>query len=145
MAKVTPLFKSGKRDKFENYRPISILSTVSKIFEQEVHHQLLCHLEENNILHPCQHGFRAGKSTHTALLSVVDQWLEGMGNGKISAIVFLDLAKAFDIISHSVLLEKLYALGVKGKALEWFSTYLENCEQQTAYNGLLSQKQLISQ
>ena len=93
------LFKSGKRNFYFNF--ISILSTVSKIFEQEVHHQLLCHLEENSILHPCQHGFRSGNSTHTALLSVVDKWLEGMDNSKISAVVFLDLAKAFDTISHS--------------------------------------------
>ena len=59
--------------------------------------------------------------------------------------MFLDLAKAFDTIRHSVLLKKLYALGVKGKDLEWFSAYLENREQQTAYNGLLSQNELISQ
>ena len=68
-----------------------------------------------------------------------------MDNGSISAVVFLDLANAFDTISHSVLLKKLYALGVKSKDLKWFSAYLENREQQTAYNGLLSQKQLIFQ
>ena len=60
-----------------------------------------------------------------------------MDNSKLSADVFLDLAKAFDTISHSVLLKKLYVLGVKGKDLEWLSTYLENREQQTAYKGFL--------
>ena len=117
MTKVIPLFKSGKRNKFENYRPISILSILSKILEQEGHHKLLCYLEENSILHPCQHGFRSGKSTLTALLSVFNKWLEGMDNSKISAVVFLDLAKALDTISHSDLLKKLHGLGLRPNIL----------------------------
>lgn len=106
---MTPLFKSGKQNQVENYRPISILPTVAKIFKQWVHRQLYSFLIENNFLHPCQHGFRTKRSTHTALLSVVDKWLEGMDNGHISVVVLLDLAKSFDTISHPELLTENWA------------------------------------
>ena len=114
IAKVTPLFKSGKRTLIENYRPISVLPNVAKVFEQEVHQQLYNFLEENQILHPSQHGFRTRKSTQTALLSVVDKWLEGMDNSQISVVVFLDLAKAFDTINHRILIRKLDHYGIRG-------------------------------
>ena len=75
VAKVSPLHKSGSRNCVENYRPIFILPVVAKIFEREVHKQLFQHLVDNDLLHPCQHGFRPKRSTHTALIRVVDDWM----------------------------------------------------------------------
>ena len=93
---MTPLFKSGAKDKVENYRPISVLLIVAKIFEKEVHNRFYKYLMDNNPLHSSQHFFRKKRSTQTALIKVVDECLSNNDNGQVTAAIFLDLAKAFD-------------------------------------------------
>lgn len=111
IAKVVPLFKSGKKGQVRNYRPISILPVVAKIVEKEVHRQIYSYVVEHNLLHPSQHGFRQKRSTQTTLLNAVDQWLKSMDDSEITGVVFLDQAKAFDTVKHSLVLDKRKILG----------------------------------
>ena len=140
---MTPLFKSGSRDQVGNYCPISVLPIVAKVFEKEVHKQLYKYLTDNNLLHPSQHGFRRKRSTQTALIKVVDNWLTNIDKGQVTAVVFLELAKAFDTVKHNILVRKLETLGVTGPDLDWFSSYLDNRQQQVFYNGVLSSTEHI--
>ena len=93
-AKVIPLFKQGDRDDLNNYRPISVISVMAKVFERIVYDQLYAYLEEHNIICKYQSGFRAIHSTVTALLEAADTWAYNIDRGKINAVVFLDLKKA---------------------------------------------------
>ena len=131
-AKVSALFKGGDKQLKDNYRPISILPTVSKIMERAVHLQLSTYLEHNKLISSCQFGFRLGKSTSTALLNFTDHILSNMDNGKVTGAIFLDL-KAFDTVNHEILMRKLKNLGVSGKSLSWFNSYLTGRSQRTVW------------
>ena len=119
-AKATPVFKSGNKTDIENYRPISILSVISKIIEREVHSQLYNYLEEGKLISDFQFGFRKGKSTIQAILTISDNIRNSVDSGKLVTGCFIDLSKAFDTISHRKLSEKLEFYGVQDKELEWF-------------------------
>ena len=136
LGKVTPIFKQGDRSDMNNYRPISVISAVAKVFERIVYNQLSSYLSEKNILSQCQSGFRSFHSTVTALHEATDNWAFNIDRGYINAVVFLDLKKAFDTINHSILLSKLYSYGVKGNAYELLSSYKRT--QKCAVNGVLS-------
>ena len=90
-ARVTPIFKEGDRRLCENYRPISILPAVCKVFEKEVFRQNYKHLTENCMLSKFQSGFRPGHSSVIALIQMCDEWLENMENGKLKGVIFLDI------------------------------------------------------
>ena len=103
VAKVTPIYKSGEKSDCGNYRPISVISTIAKIFEKIVYTQILDYLDENCIISPNQSGFRSLHSTETALLSLTNEWLINMDQGLINGVLFLDLKKAFDTVDHNIL------------------------------------------
>ena len=123
-AKVTALFKDGDKSLKDNYRPISILPTISKIIERSAHIHLSSFLEENRLLSQWQFGFRLKRSTSTALIAFTDQVLESMDKECVTGKVFLDLRKAFDTVDLLLLINKLKSLEVAGKSLEWFRSYL---------------------
>ena len=125
-ARVSPLFKKGKAEDMDNYRPISILPVLSKILEGAVHRQLYHHLQQHNILSPYQCGFRKCHSTEFAALSFADTIRRGIDQGKLTGAVFIDLRKAFDTVDHGLLLDKLTTVGVSGPEHEWFTDYLRN-------------------
>ena len=104
----------------DNYRPISILPTVSKLLERAVHHQLYQYLREHNILSPFQCGFRKCHSTEFAALSLADTIRRNMDQGMLTGAVFIDFRKAFDTVNHDLLLQKLSYMGVLDKELAWF-------------------------
>ena len=111
------------RDK--NYRPVSLLPVISKVLERAIFEQMIQYLEENNLLHPSHHGFRSHHSTVTALIEMYDQWVEGFENGMLSAVVMLDLSAAFDVVDHTILIQKLQLYGFEECFLSWFHSYLK--------------------
>ena len=143
-ARVTPIFKSGDRRQCANYRPISILPAVSKVFEKEVFRQVYGYLTEN-CMSKFQSGFRPKHGTVTALIQMCDEWLENMDNRKLTGVVFLDIKKAFDSINHGILLNKMNKrFGISSIELKWFESYLSNREQQCSINEQLSSKKTIT-
>ena len=120
VAKVSPIYKDGDKSDVSNYRSISVLPILSKILERVVHDQLYDYLTSNNILHPCQSGFRSNHSTNTTLIDVTDHILSNMNEGKVTGTIFLDLKEAFDNVSHRLLLKKLHSYGITGHTLQWF-------------------------
>ena len=102
-----PIFKNSDRSDPNNYRPISILPTISKIFERHLTNQIKHFLQETDIIHKLQSGFREKHSSHTALTRIIDDWIDAIDNGKYVGALFLDLRKAFDLVDHEILLHKL--------------------------------------
>ena len=110
MAKVTPAFKGGDRDDLGNYRPISVLPTVARIFEKLVYDQMYAYFLNNDLLGDRQFGFRSLHSTALALSKVTNTWLLNLDSGRMSSVVLLDIQKAFDTVDHQILLDKLGAM-----------------------------------
>ena len=137
-AKVTPIFKAGKKDDENNYRPISVLPLVSKVMERAVQVQLLAFFEINKVLSVYQSGFRKKHSTETAVVHLVDHILEHMDKQQLTGAAFIDLKKAFDLVDHKCLLHKLEHYGVRGHSLGWFRNYLTTRSQRVQYGKELS-------
>ena len=138
-AKVTALVKGGDKSIKDNYRPISILPSVSKIIERAVHLQLSTYLEQNKLISSRQFGFRLGKSTTTVLINFTHHILSKMDDGNITGVI-LDLKKAFDTVNHELLIRKSKDLGMSGKSLAWFNSYLVGRMQQTVCGDAVSSK-----
>ena len=126
IGRITALYKQGDRTDMNNYRPITILPTVSKLLERAVHHQLYSYLNEKKILAKEQHGFRTRRATDTALIHFTDKILASMDSGQVTGVAFLDLSKAFDTVNHELLLRKLSYLGLSKNSVSWFRSYLSN-------------------
>jgi Reverse transcriptase (RNA-dependent DNA polymerase)/Endonuclease/Exonuclease/phosphatase family len=142
-AKVCPIYKSGQKTVFSNYRPISVLSSFSKIFEKAMQNRLLAYIESKNILIPEQYGFRPHYSSYMALLDLTDRITTSFEEGKISIAILIDLQKAFDSLNHGILLKKLSHYGIRGVVLDWFTSYLTDRHQYVVYNNVCSNSQLI--
>ena len=138
LGKVSALFKSGNRCDPNNYRPITVLPTVSKILEKAVHSQVYEHLQKNKILSPKQFGFRPKLSMEIALTHFTDAILEQMDKGQLTGAVFLDLSKAFDTVDHTIIFSKLCAIGLADNVICWFKSYLSNRKQVTSVANSLS-------
>jgi len=124
MSRTVPIFKSGRADQCDNYRPISLLSTLSKVLEKIVSVQLVNHLDRNNILYQHQYGFQRNKSSEHSIIHAINYISRAMNDNKYTVGVFFDLKKAFDVCSHDILLMKLSKMGISGAALNWFKSYL---------------------
>ena len=134
-SRVVPVFKSGDRKICDNYRPISLVSSIAKILEKIVALKLTNHLEINKLFYPYQFGFQRGLSTEHNLLHLTNFVSSALNNNKISIGIFLDLKKAFDLVPHTILLSKLNKLGINNTALNWFSSYLSDRAQCVEING----------
>lgn len=137
-AKVIPLFKSVNRSDIENDRPIAILPAFSKIFEKVITSRLVSFLENKNLLTDSQHGFRAGRSTETAILQFTKNVYQSLEKKHYLIGIFLDLSKAFDTLNHKILLNKLSHYGVRGIPLKLFESYLSNRSQTVYCNSMYS-------
>ena len=134
-AKVSPLYKNGPQDDVNNYRPISILPVLSKVIETHVHDCLYGYLHEDNLLHNTQSGFRTQHSCETALVHMIDSWLNALDCGKMVGVVLVDFKKVFDQVDHQILLSKLKLYGIDNECLMWFNSYLTHSQQQVSDNN----------
>jgi hypothetical protein len=107
-----------------NYRPISLLSTFSKLFEKLIKRRLISYLDKIKFFNDHQFGFIAGKSTEEALLNFLSNIYLATNNSQKCSAVFMDISKAFDTVNHDILINKLSSIGVRGKILDWFISYL---------------------
>lgn len=110
----------------------------SKVFERHIATSLRSHLKENNLLYGLQSGFRKSFSTETALIRLLDQLLFDLDENRVSGLVFVDYRKAFDLIDHNILLNKLYSYGIRGQFLELFESYFSDRSQCVNVNGVKS-------
>ena len=139
VAKVTPIFKNqGSVEHKQNYRPISVLPMLSKLYERHLYEALYSHLSNNNFLYGLQSGFRKRHSTETALIRLLDQILLDLDKNHVTGVVFVDYSKAFDLIDHQLLLQKLSAYGVDDTYLKIFQNYLSDRTQFVEINGFKS-------
>ena len=143
LAFLNPVFKSGRTDLFENYRPISILPVLSKVLEKKIKKQVMEYLSETYLLSENQFGFRCKRSTELASILFTDSIRKEVDQGKMVGAIFIDLSKAFDTISHAKLLDKLKQYGICNKELMWFTDYLFNRSQQVKYNGATSERNAV--
>ena len=127
VARVKTLFKKNSNLEVGNYRPVSILSIVSKILERAVYIQLENYLTKNNILYEYQSGFRKSFSTDTCLIHLLNHIKINNSQGLYTGMILLDLQKAFDTVDHEVLCNKLKTMGVQ--STDWFMSYLQNRKQ----------------
>jgi hypothetical protein len=124
VAIIKPLYKKGDHKDLNNYRPVSLLSVFSKIFEHAFLSRMLPFLEECNILSKYQHGFRKAFCTETAIFELIDSLLQSIDQKVKTIGLFLDLSKAFDMVDPETLLHKLYMYGIRGPALNWLRSFL---------------------
>ena len=151
-ADVAPLYKSKEKYMVTNYRPISLLITmskilekviysrvynflVSKIFEKVIYSRVYNFLVETEQLYQSQYGFRTGHSCQNAISELIGNILKNQEENKLSIGVFIDLSEAFDILSHDILLRKLHKYGIRGTPLKWFKSYLEERSMRVKVNS----------
>ncbi|PKU28055.1 rna-directed dna polymerase from mobile element jockey-like [Limosa lapponica baueri] len=119
LANVTPIHKKGRKEDPGNYRPVSLTSVPGKVMEQIILSAITRHVQDNHVIRPSQHGFMKGRSYSTNLISFCDKVTCLVDEGKAVDVVYLNFSKAFDMVSHSILLEKWAAHGLDGSTLRW--------------------------
>ena len=146
IAKIVPVFKAGNKKVLNNYRPISILPAFSKILEKLTCVRLTNVLESQDIIYKHQYGFRQNYSTIHPILHLLNDIYNANDNTSkdITLAIFLDMSKAFDTISHDILLHKLEYYGIRGTCRDWFASYLINRFQYTEIIGQKSTYQNIN-
>ena len=144
IAKVIPVFKSGKKTDPNNYRPISLLPSISKILEKLIYKRMISFLFSHDLIHPHQYGFLSGRSTEHAMLDIILKIIDAIEHKNFSLGIFLDLSKAFDSISHNILLNKLSLYGIRGTSLDLFKSYLTNRLQYVHIKNLDSNLQNVT-
>ena len=138
IAKVTPLHKKNNDQIFDNYRPISVLPSVSKVFERIMYNQIYDFFSANKIFFTSQYGFRKSHSTELAALELVNRILIEMDKNRLPINIYLDLSKAFDTLDHDILMHKLSYYGFKNKSYDLLNCYLTNRKQYVEINGTTS-------
>ena len=144
IARVVPLHKKKSKTDAGNYRPVSILSCLSKVFERIIYDQLSEYLKSKNLIYDLQSGFRPGFSTDTTLTYLTDYIRKQMDRGSLTGMVMLDLQKAFDTVDHSILLSKLTAIGLDPTSVSWLESYLSDRSQSVDVGGTRSDPKPIS-
>ena len=140
IAEVTPIPKEGDHELANNNRPISLLPVLSKVCERVALHQLTSYLTTNHRLSVHQSGNKTWHSTETSLIHSTDSILKAIDQKKVTAVILLDMSKAFDSINHNILLAKLEDVGVPSTCLAWFKSYLSERYQAERINSTLSEK-----
>ena len=134
------IHKKDEMTKCANYRPISLLSNISKIFERIMYTRLEDFLKTSEILYKFQFGFRKTYSTNHALLSIAEKIRNSLDKNMYTCGIFINLEKAFDTVNHQIILSKLNHYGIRAVANSWFASYLSNRSQSVTLNGITSFK-----
>ncbi len=129
IAKINPIFKKGDETLFTNYRPISLLPTISKVFEKVLFQQVYDYFQEKKLLYSSQYGFRTGHSIEHAAIELIDRIIIKMDKMDTPVGIFIDLSKAFDTLDHDILLQKLKYYGFDDIALKLMESYLKGRQQ----------------
>ena len=143
-AKVIPIFKSSTKNLVNNYRPISLLPCLSKVLEKVIENRFLNFFEKNKIFYSYQYGFREKRSVTHALLDVITQGYNAIEQKSFTALLLMDLRKAFNTVSHRILLQKLLHYGIRGPAYTLTESYLSNRQQFVSINNVTSCSKPIS-
>jgi hypothetical protein len=138
VAKVVPIFKGGDLSQLVNYRPISILPSVSKILEKIMYNRMISFTNKYALLSSAQYGFRAGRSTQDAIADLVEHVTMNLDEHADVSALFVDVAKAFDSVNHTILLHKLYKYGFRGVVANWLFSYLNGRMQYVEVDGCKS-------
>ena len=144
LSNVTPIFKAGDATEASNYRPISLLSLISKALERCIHSRVMDFLLRNNLLADCQYGFRPKSSTQDALLTITRDWHQQLSTNRQVAAVFFEIRKAFDSVPHHQLLQSLADIGITGQLHQWFVNYLSGRHQRVVLDAYSSKYQPVS-
>ena len=142
-AKVAPIHKKGSITNVCNYRPISLLCSMSKILEKLIYNRVVLFLKKQNFFYKYQFGFRKNHSTSHTTSLLIENIAEAFKNKEHVLGIFLDLSKAFDTIDHKILLSKLWHCGIHGVAHDWFCSYLSNRKQLVEINNICSNTKSI--
>jgi len=137
LVNVSPIFKNGNTHKAENYRPVSLMCQMSKIFETIVRDALVQYLESHKLIMESQHGFRNGRSCLTNILTFLDEVVECVDSGEEMDVIYMDFAKAFDKVPQR-LCRKLESHGISGQLLSWISEWLVDRTQRVCISGVMS-------
>ena len=140
LAYVSPIYKKGKKNRAENYRPISLTSIICKVMESIIREEILRHLKHHKLISKKQHGFVSGRSTVTQLLNYLDMCADIIANAKVLDSIYLDFQKAFDTVPHRRLIGKLEAYGIVGPILDWIKDYLSGRTHLVIVNGTKSKE-----
>ena len=137
-AQVIPLYKGGDKDDMNSYRPISLLPVLGKLLEKVISVRIVKFFDKFNLFCPQQFGFRSKFSTEYAILDIYEKMLKNLDSGTSTCAIFLDLAKAFDSVSHNILLRKLKKYGIRGNVFNLFQSYLHARSQVVKINDIHS-------
>ena len=137
---VVPIYKSGDKQKPENYRPISLNPICSNLMQRIVNEKIIQFMTTNNLFAPEQFGFMKGKSCQLQLLESMEDWSVSLDNSVETDIIFYDIKKAFDTISHNKLLLKLKSYGIIDKVYWWIESFLKNRYQEVIINNIRSSR-----
>ena len=141
---IPPIPKVHSPSPSSEYRPISVLPVLSKLFEKVLYHRVYSYLTEHNLIDKRQYGFRENHSTELAITTTYDELLRNFDNELITCSLFLDLSKAFDCCHHEILLDRLYHHGIRGVSHKLFSNFLHNRMQCTKIGEFKSSYKRIS-
>ena len=141
---VLPSFKKGDSTSTNNYRPISLLNSMSKIFEKVVFYQIYEYFDKEKLFYISQYGFRKDHSTEYTCIEFLDRIMKDLDQGKNPISIFIDLSKAFDTINHPILIDKLKYYGLDNNSVQWFHSYLSNRNQLVVIENTFSDKRNIS-
>ena len=144
VARVTPVYKKESKLDYSNYRPISLLSVFSKIFEKSIYVRIYDYLVRYNLIYCKQFGFRASYSTNHALISITEKIKSLLDSGYFVCGIFIDLEKAFETVNHDILCTKLTYYGLRGKTNDLIRSYLKNRKQYVSINGYDSEMKDIT-
>ena len=139
VAKITPIHKKESKLDFLNYRPISLLSVFSKIYEKLIYTRVYSYLIKDELIYNKQFGFRSNYSTNHALVSITERIRNLVDTGLYVCGIFVDLEKAFDTVNHNILCDKLKYYGIRGNVNKLFLSYLTNRKQYVSINGFDSE------